>query len=52
MRKGQGLRRMLEACVGRDEGKGNMMGYKGEGEWALRALLGVQEVMNAYRVRR
>ena len=33
------------------EGKGNMMGYKGEGEWELRVLLGGEEVLNTYRVR-
>ena len=27
------------------------MGYKGEGEWGLRELLGGEEVLNTYRVR-
>ena len=33
------------------EWNGNMMGYKGEGEWGLIALLGGEEVLNMYRVR-
>ena len=28
------------------------MGYKGEGEWGLRELLGGGEVLKTYRVRR
>ena len=30
----------------------NIMGYKGEGEWGLRELLGGQEVLNMYSIRR
>ena len=32
-------------------GKGNMMCYKGEGEWGLRQQLGEKEVMKRYTVR-
>ena len=35
----------------KDEWNGNMMGYKGEGEWGLRALFGGEELLNTYRVR-
>ena len=37
--------------MGRDEQNGNMMGYRGEGEWGLRELLGGEEVLKTYRVR-
>ena len=33
------------------EWNGNMMGYKGEGKWGLRALLEGDEVLNTDRVR-
>ena len=28
-----------------------MMGYKGEGEWGLRSLLGGEEVLKMYKVK-
>ena len=37
--------------MGRYEWNENMMGYKCEGEWGLRALLGGEEVLKMYRVR-
>ena len=36
----------------KDEWNGNMIGYKGEREWGLRVLLGGEEVLKTYRVRR
>ena len=35
----------------KDEWNENIMGYKGEGEWGLRGLLGGGEVLKKYRVR-
>ena len=35
----------------KDEWNENIMGYKGEGEWGLRELLGGEEVLKTYRVR-
>ena len=35
----------------KDEWNGNIMGYKGEGEWVLRELLGAEEVLKTYRVK-
>ena len=35
----------------KDELNGNIMGYKGEGEWGLRELLGGEDVFKMYRVR-
>ena len=37
--------------MGRDEGSRKMMGYRGEGEWGLREILGGEEVLNMYRLR-
>ena len=36
----------------KDEWNGNIMGYKGEGEWGLRELLGGEEALKMYTVRR
>ena len=35
----------------KDEWNGDMMGYKGEGEWGLRTLLGAEEVSKMYMVK-
>ena len=35
----------------KDERNGKIMGYKGEGEWGLRELLGGEEVLKTYRFR-
>ena len=35
----------------KDEWNGNIMGYKGEGEWGLRELLGGEEVLKMYMAR-
>ena len=35
----------------KDEWNENIMGYKSEGKWGLRELLGGEEVLNMYRVR-
>ena len=32
-------------------GNENMMGYKGEGEWGLRALVRGEDVLKTYRVK-
>ena len=34
------------------EWNGNIMGYKVEGEWGLREILGGEEVLNMYRIKR
>ena len=34
----------------KDERNGKIMGYKGEGEWGLRHLLGGEEVLKMYKV--
>ena len=34
----------------KDEWNGNIKGYKGEGEWGLRELLGGKEVLKMYKV--
>ena len=48
---GQGPKRMLWIWVEKDEWNGNIMGYKGEGEWGLRELLGGEKVLKTYRFR-
>ena len=48
MEKGQDPRRMVYIQVEKYEWNGNIMGYKGEGEWGLRELFwrrrGVEDI--------
>ncbi len=47
-REGGIIQAERERAWWRNKGNVNMMGYKGEGKWVLRALLGVEEVVKMY----